>query len=179
MLKLVLPNKECSEKVKPGIQEIKENPADFDTYAVKLFIAAIDEDRADYFDRLEKERLGIDLKPGIVPQTELWLMDEDKFIGLFTIKHFLTDDVMALGIGHIGYEIIPSERQKGYAKAGLRLLLNYAKNILGLDQVLITPNAQNIPSNKTVLALINERGGEEIDPVKTPKGIKRRYLVKT
>lgn len=43
---------------------------------------------------------GIGLPEGWVPETELFLWDDDKIVGLFRIRHYLTE-YLANGAGHI------------------------------------------------------------------------------
>ena len=52
-------------------------------------------------------------------------------------------------LGHIGYSVRKSERQKGYAAEMLRLALVEAKNI-GLDKVLLTVDSDKVASIATM-----------------------------
>lgn len=96
---------------------------------------------------LDKEK-GIGLPEGYVPESVFWLINENEFIGKINIRHRLTDSLKKIG-GHIGYDIRPSERSKGYGKEMLRLALIEAKK-LGINEVLITCNFDNIPSRKVI-----------------------------
>lgn len=87
--------------------------------------------------------------------------------------------IKANGIGHIGYEIIPSMRGKGYVTKGLHLLLDYAKTTLFLDEVMITFFANNLPSYKTASRIMQEYGGYEMKPIFVNGKQKRRFLIKT
>ena len=51
--------------------------------------------------------------------------------------------------GHIGYSVRPSQRRKGYATEMLRLVLEEARR-LGLKQVLVTCDAANEASRRTI-----------------------------
>lgn len=51
--------------------------------------------------------------------------------------------------GHIGYEVRPSERRKGYATEMLRLALKKCVD-LGITKVLITCDKSNLGSAKTI-----------------------------
>lgn len=51
--------------------------------------------------------------------------------------------------GHIGYRIYAPYRGKGYAQRASRILLNLAHN-LGIEDILITCDPDNLPSKKTL-----------------------------
>lgn len=136
--------------------------------AVKEYQIANDDDRRDIFDlniedlknnflhyieNLLSESEGENLPEGYVPQTTYWLIDNDEFIGRVSIRHTLTEFLLQEG-GHIGYDIRPSKRGKGYGKKILELALPKAKE-LGIDKVLITCNETNIGSKK----IIESNGG--------------------
>jgi predicted acetyltransferase len=97
---------------------------------------------------------GIGLAPGRVPDTIYWLVEGDKYIGRVSVRRELNDNLRRIG-GHIGYDIRPSERRKGYGTLILRLALEKAKEI-GLKQVLITCDFDNIASKK----IIEHNGGK-------------------
>lgn len=97
---------------------------------------------------------GLNLKPGYVSSTTLWLVNEDDFIGEISIRHELTPSLLKYG-GHIGYEIRYSESRKGYGTKMLRMALNFCKSELNLKRVLITCDDNNIASAK----LIEKNGG--------------------
>ena len=68
------------------------------------------------------------LKPGRVPASEFWLIDDDEFIGRLSLRHELNEYLLKIG-GHIGYEIRPSKRRQGYGTAILRLGLEKAREL--------------------------------------------------
>lgn len=96
----------------------------------------------------------------------LWLLVKgDRVLGAITLRHGLNDYLMGVG-GHIGYGVRPGERKKGYADFMLKKVLELARE-MNLDQVLITCNKGNIPSERTIIKnggiLENEiEDGEEI-----------------
>ena len=107
------------------------------------------------------------LKPGRVPASEFWLIDDNEFIGRLSLRHELNEYLLKIG-GHIGYEIRPSKRRQGYGTQILRLGLEKARE-LGLLKVLVTCDEDNIGSKK----IIEHNGGIfenaieiEGDPVK-------------
>lgn len=87
-----------------------------------------------------------------------WLMDDDKYIGCFTFRHQLTEKLMQRG-GNIGYNIIPSQRRRGYAFAGLKMLLGQVKK-MGYDKVLITCGTDNNKSYSLIQKAVSTFGGE-------------------
>ncbi len=88
------------------------------------------------------------LSPDVVPQSHFWLIDDDEFIGILSLRRELNATFMRIG-GHIGYQVRPSKRQQGYGKELLRLGLQKAKE-LGFSRVLLTCDENNIGSKKVI-----------------------------
>ncbi|MFA5934659.1 MAG: GNAT family N-acetyltransferase [Candidatus Paceibacterota bacterium] len=121
--------------------------------------------------KLENAEKGIGLEEGYVPYTYMFLVDDDKYIGTVSIRHKLNDILKKEG-GHIGYDVRPSERRKGYGTMILKLSLLIAKQI-GLDRVMITCDDNNVASWK-----IMEKNGAVLDEKYDYKGrFKRRYWI--
>ncbi|MBQ8481136.1 MAG: AAA family ATPase [Alphaproteobacteria bacterium] len=159
-LKLVLPSEKYLPSVYEAIDEYRKHPSKFEINAVQKMIEAQENNFADYFKQTENERLGINLKSGYVSHTVFWLIDNNKYIGTFNLRHSLTPYLKQIG-GHIAYQIRPSEQKKGYAYAGLLLCLNEAYK-MGLNKVLLTCKMDNIPSYATMnKAMINYGGIED------------------
>lgn len=91
-----------------------------------------------------------DLQPGMVPQSEFWLLDEERVLGRVKVRHELNEKLRAFG-GHIGYEVRPSERRKGRGTLALRLALDFARE-LGLREVLLTCDEDNAGSRGVIEA---------------------------
>ena len=108
-------------------------------------------------------------KPGYVPCTYLWIVEDDTFLGSLAIRHELNDFLLNEG-GHIGYSVRPSARRRGHAAKALAGALPIARE-LGLPRVLLTCDEDNAGSRAT----IEKNGGIYED---TRKG-KRRYWVDT
>ena len=89
----------------------------------------------------------------LVPETVLWAVASDEFVGRISIRHELNENLRILG-GHIGYETAPAFRKKGVASAMLAQALVVAKG-LGLNEVLITCD----DSNRGSIKVIEKNGG--------------------
>jgi predicted acetyltransferase len=89
-------------------------------------------------------------RAGLVPQTTLWWVSDDEYLGRIDIRHRLTDRLRQYG-GHIGYGIRPSARRKGHATAMLAAVLPVAHG-LGVDPALLTCDEDNIGSRKVIEA---------------------------
>src|SRR5512143_352359 len=70
-----------------------------------------------------------------VPDTELWWVEQDEFLGRIAIRHRLTPTLLEVG-GHIGYDVRPSARRRGHATAMLAAALPVAYG-LGIEQALL------------------------------------------
>jgi predicted acetyltransferase len=120
----------------------------------------------------ERERSraeGGSMPEGYVAETVLWLVEGEVYIGRVSIRHTLTQKLQQTG-GHIGYDIRPSMRRRGYGREILRLALPEAKK-LGLERIMITCDATNIGSKRIIESnggvLENEVPGENLgDPSK-------------
>ena len=84
-----------------------------------------------------------------VPATQFVCVRDGKIVGMIQVRHELNDYLAQFG-GHIGYSVRPDERRKGYAAQMLHDVLPYCRKI-GLERVLITCNADNEGSRKTIL----------------------------
>lgn len=91
-----------------------------------------------------------ELEEWMVPQSSYWLMNDDLPIGYGRIRHSLNDNLYETS-GHIGYAIRKTERGKGYGNQILKLLLDECA-YLGISEIQIAANAENILSNKVILS---------------------------
>ncbi len=81
-------------------------------------------------------------------------------MGLYDIRHYLTPALEKQG-GHIGYQIIPSERGQGYVRDGLKLVLEWCRSHLNLEAVLLCCNKNNMASYQAMTSVMHEMGGHE------------------
>lgn len=102
----------------------------------------------------------VDMPDWFVPETYYYLWDEDKLVGEFRIRHYLTE-VLRSGAGHIGYSIKKEFRGKGYASAGLGFTAAIAKTIIPEDEIYLRVNKDNIASQKVMLNNGAYKAGED------------------
>jgi predicted acetyltransferase len=87
---------------------------------------------------------------GHVPQTTWWYVEGADYLGRISLRHRLTDHLTEVG-GHIGYDVRPTARRRGYATAMLQAVLPYAYDI-GIDEALVTCDVDNVGSRKVIEA---------------------------
>lgn len=97
-----------------------------------------------FLEWIEKKRnwsLGKELPEGFVPDTTYVLVDEDVYVGVFSLRHCL-NDFLREGPGHIGYCISEKYRGRGYATKGLKLTLEKAGQ-RSIHEVYMSVNKDN------------------------------------
>lgn len=104
-----------------------------------------------------------------VPATQFVLTDAEtgRIYGMLQVRHELNEYLRRFA-GHIGYSVRPTERRKGYAKKMLKLSLQYCKETLGLNRVMVSCLVGNDASRRTILAcggVFEERVYEPIENV--------------
>lgn len=173
-VKLVVPSAQYLMSYLEACREMKASGVTFSTLS--------DPDTFDcwkdtLFERMEDYRLGRNIKPGHVPASVFWLVQDDEMIGVGNIRHSLTPALERLG-GHIGYAIRPSKWNQGYGTLQLKLLLREA-NKLGISRALLTCDERNIASAR----VMEKNGGvyqDTIDNVMDGQPIRlRRYWIDT
>lgn len=127
------------------------------------------EDFDAYLANVERGRDAARMSPGWVPGTELWLEDDGgEIVACVRLRFWLTPSLEAEG-GHMGYDVRPSARGRGFGSAALRLALPEARR-RGLERVRLTADADNLPSVKIIERhggvlsgeIISERSGKLI-----------------
>ncbi len=118
-----------------------------------------------FLEWIEKKRnwsLGKELPDGFVPDTTFVLADEGTYVGVFNLRHCL-NDFLREGPGHIGYCMSKKYRGKGYATAGLQLVLKKAKE-MGIEEAYLSVNKDNPASLRVQIkngARIDHENDEE------------------
>jgi predicted acetyltransferase len=136
-------------------------------------VADSQSDYDEFVRRCRQIAAGVNLPEGYVPKTQFWLVQEGRILGTARLRHGLTRSLADFG-GHIGYEIRPSERGKGYATRLLSLVLAHARQ-MGLTRVLITCDVANIASAR----VIQKNGGVLASESFSPAGgrVIQRYWI--
>ncbi|MDO5511242.1 GNAT family N-acetyltransferase [Corynebacterium sp.] len=109
------------------------------------------------------ERLNSDDVPeGLVADTNLWMVEDNEYLGAIQLRHSINSPALAELFGHIGYGVRPSARGRGLARQALREVLTVAHG-LGLQRVLLCCREDNGAS----ISVIRACGGvlERIRPV--------------
>ncbi len=83
-----------------------------------------------------------------VPETVLWLVKDEQFIGTFNVRHRLNWHLEKWG-GHINFVIRPSMRNKGFGKKILQKGMPCACYI-GIERALLTVDPNNEAAVKVV-----------------------------
>lgn len=90
------------------------------------------------------------LPAGWVPASTYWLADGPLIVGASRLRFWLVPHLEHEG-GHIGYDIRPSARRRGYGRRILALTLEKAR-ARGLTRVLVTCDTDNRASAKVIEA---------------------------
>ena len=123
----------------------------------------------DYLKKLDvKKETGI-----LVPDTTFFAYDQrrDIFVGAVNIRLSLNKPLSIYG-GHIGIGIKPNERNKGYGTKALKLALDKCQE-LGINDILITCDEDNIPSKKMIIS----NGGQLENEVYMDDKLIQRYWI--
>jgi len=129
----------------------------------------------DYVRRLDGWSRGQELPGNFVPNTFLVGVVGRTIVGRVSIRHELNAYLSKYG-GHVGYGVVPSRRNRGYASQMLRLTLPIAAR-LGIARVLVTCDEDNSASRRVI-----EKAGGVFENVMQAPGtgvLTRRYWIET
>jgi len=111
---------------------------------------------------------------GWVPGTEFWLEDDvGEIVACVRLRFWLTPSLEVEG-GHIGYDVRPSSRGRGFGTAALGLVLPEARR-RGLERVRLTVDSDNLPSIKIIERNGGVLSGEAISR-RTGRPIKQYWI---
>jgi len=111
------------------------------------------EDFPGYMHQVAFYARGVSLPPGHVRSDTFFLVHGEKIVGRSALRHQLSPALEHEG-GHIGYDVRPSVRRRGYGTLILALTLEKARD-LGLERALLTCDTDNIASAR----IIEKNGG--------------------
>jgi len=161
MLKLVKPSKRYAKLFLKALDEYRTDTAKFGLDSMRKLIKTVDDGKFDeWLEQVRDYDMDMNLPEGRIGDTRYWLIDNDEYIGSFTLRHDVNENLMQWG-GHIGYIIAPSKRGHGYAFAGLKMVLAEAAK-RGMKKVLITCNTENDASFAVINKAKNMYGGEQL-----------------
>lgn len=120
-----------------------------DSYYFKKYSKAL-VDFSGFLHHLIHEADGNNLPNGRVASSTFWLIDQNEVVGVVRIRH---QEVMFAG--HIGYDVSPKHRKRGYGTQILKLALAEAQK-LGITKAVVTCRTDNEPSKR----IIEKNGGK-------------------
>jgi predicted acetyltransferase len=126
-----------------------------------------------YLTETRKRESGQEVAAGWVRDSHFWLVDGGRVLGCSRLRHHLTPELEREG-GHIGYDIRPSARRKGYGALLLRLTLQRAW-AMGIERIRVTCDADNTAS----VRVIEGNGGildGEVISVRSGKTIRQYWI---
>lgn len=98
----------------------------------------------EYLEELGNYSKGTGLTLEDVATTTYWLVDDKEVIGVVRIRHLEVEYA-----GHIGYDISPVYRNRGYGTRILKLALEKAAK-LGIDNAIVNCRTDNTASKKII-----------------------------
>ncbi len=166
MTKLLHPSKDKREQFLRLAQDWQDNGNDRYRLALEDFDA--------YLAKLHQFQDASQIPVGWVPGVEFWLEDDvGEIVACMRLRFWLTPALEADG-GHIGYDVRPSSRRRGFGTAALALVLPEARR-RGLERVRITVDSNNLPSIKIVERNGGVLSGETLSE-RTGKPIKQYWI---
>lgn len=151
---------------------LEEMAREFRAAGESFYDLALDAPDA-FFEEVAWFERGAELPSDRVRMSRFWLFEGDRILGSSRLRHRLIP-VLELDGGHIGYEIRPSDRRRGFGSALLRLTLDEARGI-GLKRVLLTAAHTNAAS----IRVIESNGGCFADSSLSPStgDVMNRYWI--
>lgn len=160
------PNKKYQKSFERYAEAYKKTGNDHYFNMYKRSLENFDE----YLKYLDNYSKGLDLQQGYVATSTFWLIDNNEVAGVTRIRHQEVEYA-----GHIGYDISPAYRNRGYGTQILKLALSEAVK-LGIKDIIVTCNIDNIHSKKVIENNNGELLGVVFDPEESEKLYK--YIIK-
>jgi predicted acetyltransferase len=176
MLKLLNPSPDKREPFLRMARDWQEHGNDRYRLALQDFDA--------YLAQLRRSSDPAQVPVGWVPGTEFWVEDDGveddgveddggEIVACVRLRFWLTPSLELEG-GHLGYDVRPSARGRGFGTAALGLALPEARR-RGLERVLLTVDCDNLASIKVIEHNGGVLSGEGVSQ-KTGKPIKRYWI---
>lgn len=141
---LIKPSKDYKDGFVCMIQDYEQDEEYFNMYKDAL------ENFDTYVEKLLNKSKGIGLPKDRVASSTYWLVNkENNVLGVIRLRHELNSEFLKNIIGHIGYDISPSNRRNGYGELILQLGLEKAKE-LNINSLLVTCKSDNYPSARVI-----------------------------
>jgi predicted acetyltransferase len=132
-------------------------------------------DYAAYVQSLKNIESGFGLAAGLVPWTTYWMIrrSDGRIVAASRLRHRLSPALEERG-GHIGYDVRPDERRKGYGTRVLALTLEMAR-ARSIGRVLVTCEKHNVASAR----IIGRNGGVFANESVLPRTgqVEQRYWI--
>lgn len=175
MASLVIPSATYKTSFIDAICELQANGIALGDGILKLNPQELEQHFNEYLRTIRRFEPGNDLPKGYVHSESRWLVIGTHYVGRASLRYELNKRLREFG-GHIGYEIRPSERNKGYGKLILKLMLARAAE-LGIEQALVSCDDNNPAS----AGIIEANGGilEGVFTVPNHNKPIRRYWINT
>lgn len=170
---LVRPSEQYKDSFLAAVREAQETGSGLG----ETLVWKLDDISADFgkvLRDLTRYEPGNELPKGFVHSEYRWLVAEGEYLGRVSIRYTLNDRLREFG-GHIGYEIRPSARRRGYGTLILKLALERARE-LGIDPVLVTCDVDNFGSRSVIEANGGVLEGEFEVPQYHDQPIRRYWI---
>ena len=166
MLKFILPDENNRKDVTAFYNEFKESGGVCIGYANY-------ENYDEWLNGMTNRHTGENLPNGYVRENFYLCYEEEKLVGVFSLKFELTEFLLNFG-GHIGYAVCPSMQNHGYATEMLKQGLEIAKQY-GFEKILCICDEDNYASEKVILKNGGVLENELYDP--DEKVVVKRYWI--